>query len=232
MNVSQHIIDDYEQRTVELEDKVNSLAADLLEERSQRHEVAEALVRVTEERDVAQAAYDSLLAASIEHTERHRAIFDEHLRQVAHLTDERDAAVADADRVDQLAEQWRAERDEARDEVVRLGRQNEKLTDEKNRLIEELHGQWLLVADFNKETERLRTIIGELGAAEAAEPEQQLTAEDYGRFFPERGDDGLPMDDTVDSEPDPDEAYRRAGFERIEPEEQIEALRPEADDAD
>jgi hypothetical protein len=99
---------------------------------------------------------------------------------------------------------------------------------------------------------RLRTIIGELGAAEAAEPppdleqvvdvsgslrrsvaeqigcpschtilnaraaggcgdtwhwenRQQLTAEDYGRFFPERGDDGQPLGD------EEIEALRREG---------------------
>jgi chromosome segregation ATPase len=98
------VADDYEARFREYEDKVGTLAADLIEERAQRREVGEALVRVTEERDELTEAIDRLRQRTIEHGERHQKIFDAWLRERAQLIDERD---------------------EARDEVVRLGRDRE-----------------------------------------------------------------------------------------------------------
>lgn len=93
LDVSASVIDDYEAQVEDLTNRLNNLAADLLEERAQRH--------------VAQAAYDSLRDASIEHTERHRLIFDEHLRQVAQLTDERDEVRAEVVRLGRELEQWK-----------------------------------------------------------------------------------------------------------------------------
>jgi chromosome segregation ATPase len=178
-SISASMLDDYEAQVADLTNRVNNLAADLLEERAQRREVGEALVRVTEERDVAQAAYDSLRAASIQHTERHRALFDEQLRERARLIDERD---------------------EARDEVVRLGQRTEYLERDRDFWREQqkfASDMCATIADLDEvapalrqvlraeikrrkeaedENDRLRTIIVELGAGEAAEPEEQVEA--------------------------------------------------------
>lgn len=129
MTVSQQIIDDYEQRVVEQEDRINTLAANLLEERAQRREIGEALVRVTEDRD--------------------------EWRSIANAVAKQQITAA-------------AERDEARDEVVRLGRNLEEL-DSRLRAAADAHQED--AARLLGEIERLRTIIGESGAAEAGEGE-------------------------------------------------------------
>jgi len=114
----------------------------------ERRELGEALVRVTRERD-------SLL---------------KQVQGVRTLIDQRDEALEEVDRIT-------AERDDARKQVVELGRQNEEITEERDHARSEWHRMAELYrAERNarwaggREIERLRTIIGELGAAEAAEP--------------------------------------------------------------
>lgn len=141
----QSVFDEHEDRLEQLRSVNGSLAADLIEERQQRREVAAALVRVTEERDELTEAIDRLRQRAIEHDERHQKIFAEWLRERAQLI---------------------AERDAARDEVVRLGRENDQLRTRNQTLV-----TW-----YTGELERLRTIIVELGAGEAAEPEEQIEA--------------------------------------------------------
>jgi DNA repair exonuclease SbcCD ATPase subunit len=246
------VADDYEAQVEDLTQRLNVTAADLLETRSQRAHLARQLAAAAEQ--------------AIEHAKRHAQLFDEWVRERARLVDERDqlAKTLESERehhkaVREYAVARQAERDEARDEVVRLGRQTEKLTKERDEAVDEadrtsdaLHDLTLERNRFADELVRLRTIIGELGAAEAAEPppdleqvvdvsgslrrsvaeqigcpschtilnaraaggcgdtwhwenRQQLTAEDYGRFFPERGDDGQPLGD------EEIEALRREG---------------------
>jgi chromosome segregation ATPase len=127
LDVSATVIDDYEARFREYEDKVNNLGADLLEERAQRREVGEALVRVTEERDGWKVAVDRMSLRAVEHAERHQALFDEWVRERAQLVDERDelAKTLELERehhrgVREYAVARQAERDEARDEVEKL----------------------------------------------------------------------------------------------------------------
>lgn len=84
-------------------------------------------------REQAQAATDinnalraqlaSVRQSAAAHAERHRAIFEAHLRQVAELTTERDEARTTADSVTRSLKRALTERDEARAEVVRLGKQ-------------------------------------------------------------------------------------------------------------
>lgn len=75
---------------------------------------------------------EQLEQSAIEHATRHREIFDAHLRQIAELTDQRDEARGQARAMAATAERFHAailrleeERDEARAEVVRLGKQLE-----------------------------------------------------------------------------------------------------------
>jgi chromosome segregation ATPase len=250
------VADDYEARFREYEDKVNTLAADLLEERAQRREVGEALVRVTEERDELTEAIDRLRQRAIEHDERHQKIFEEMLRERADLVDERDgllgtltavrrccelgatrrhqietaAILALLDGVPEVVRDWdidtiyaereealrrqrryraawmsavgrarqsamalevadglavelradigelTSERDEARDEVVRLGRERDEALADVDRLDDVLGEARQQIIRDAKELVRLRTIIVELGAGEAAEPDEQLEA--------------------------------------------------------
>jgi hypothetical protein len=172
------VADDYETRIQAAEDKAGSLAADLIEERAQRREVGEALVRVTEERDEALNQLSDMADR----------IMDEGWKQVGYDIERqyryklawksaRDRAASWKLRRSLIAEQLKrtvAERDEARDEVVRLGREGEELL---AALMEANNNRMALVVQHIKalaEIKRLRTIIGELGAAEAAEPQEQI----------------------------------------------------------
>jgi chromosome segregation ATPase len=65
----------------------------------------------------------------------------------------------------------RRERDEARDEVVRLGRERDEALADVDRLDDVLGEARQQIIRDAKELVRLRTIIVELGAGEAAEPE-------------------------------------------------------------
>lgn len=160
--------------------------------------VAEALVRVTEERDEALRAIFQAGQATGEYLKER----DEERRR---LTAERDEARRERDEWEMAANginrdyttvakdllAVRAERDEARDEVDRKFIEIERLTEERNAAIAR---NQMLVASYTTELEsqasafreeretlnaeliRLRTIIGELGAAEAAEPPEGIEA--------------------------------------------------------
>lgn len=126
------------------------------------------LVRVTKERDSAYKQRDEL---EIEANTLNQLLFG--------VENERD--------------RYRAERDEARDEVVRLGRERDSwktyAEDVRKRLRRERDEARELVTKRDVELERLRTIIGELGAAEAAEPPEGIEALRPG--FPPCGRVGL-----------------------------------------
>jgi flagellar biosynthesis/type III secretory pathway chaperone len=108
--VDELLIETLEEQLAAAESRAGNLAADLLEERAQRREVGEALVRVTEERDGLQKQLEAM----------------------------------DKRRLQEI-------------ETLRV------------------HG--LAVSQkLRAEIERLRTIIVELGAGEAAEPEEQIEA--------------------------------------------------------
>jgi ABC-type transporter Mla subunit MlaD len=170
--VDEVLIETLEEQLAAAESRAGNLAADLLEERAQRREVGEALARVAEERDELTVAIDRLRQRTIEHGERHQKIFDAWLRERAQLIDERD---------------------EARDEVVRLGRELERADEviasmrsaidkadaaegDADRLDDLLGEARQQIIRDAKELVRLRTIIVELGAGEAAEPEEQIEA--------------------------------------------------------
>lgn len=158
--VEKSVVDDYEAQVEDLTHRLNVAAADLLETRSQRAHLARQL--------------DEMEHSAIQHAERHQRIFEEMLRERARPVDERDelAKTLESERehhkaVREYAVARQTERDEARDEVVRLGRS-----------LEQAHE---LVAALRAATDRdatelvrLRTIIGELGAAEAAEPPPEV----------------------------------------------------------
>ena len=69
------------------------------------------------------------------------------------------------------------ERDEARDEVVRLGRQlEEQIAHAEDEGAKQVAYDIDYMDQLRAENVRLRTIITELGAAEAAEPQEQIEA--------------------------------------------------------
>jgi hypothetical protein len=169
MTLDKIVIDDYEARFREYEDKVNTLAADLVETRSQRAHLARQLAVAAEQ--------------AIEHAKRHAQLFDEWVRERAQLVDERDelAKTLELERehhrgVREYAVARQAERDEARDEVVRLGRERDEALADVDRLDDVLGEARQQIIRDAKELVRLRTIIVELGAGEAAEPEEQIEA--------------------------------------------------------
>jgi hypothetical protein len=165
----QTLIEGYESELSAAEAARGQLAADLLEERAQRREVGEALARVTAERDGWKTTADRLIRESSEHAQRHQALFDASLRERAQLVDERNDW-------ETLARLSAAERDEARAEVVRLGRSLEQWKARCEATWKQRDEDALRLLKNHRELVRLRTIIVELGAGEAAEPEEQIEA--------------------------------------------------------